>query len=304
MIWDLLLLLSALVIVGKFSSVIVDSAVRLSQITGISRAVIGFIFIGVGTSLPELAIGIISSLERQGALSVGNLIGANVTNLTLILGIMSFIGFNLGKIYAQKMKRAVALTAGITFILILGGVTSFLFGLFLVCVYYLFFATIMKEGFVLDNRINGSVARAALKLVISISIVVAAAYVTTNSAVALASVLGIASPLIGATLISIGTTVPELSVNIAAIKKRNIPLAVGDSIGTIVSNLALILGIVSMINPVIISAEIAALGITSILACAIVYVLAGRMAFGLKEAFFLSSFYVLYLLFIMLSGAL
>jgi len=301
---ELLLLIAGLVVVGKFSSVVVESAIKLSQITGISRAVIGFIFIGIGTSLPELSIGIISALESRPELSAGNLLGANIMNMTLILGLMAFVGFNLGKIYAQKMQRALMLTTVVSLIIAMMSVTSFLFGAFLVCVYYLFFATIMKEGFVLGDKINGSdAAKTALKLTVSIVIVIAAAYVTTNSALALSGSLGLSSSIIGAAVLSIGTTMPELSVNIAAIRKRNIPLAVGDSIGTIVSNIVLIMGIVSMITPVIVSAEIIILGVISILAYSTVYIMAGRMAFGIKEGLLLLSFYVAYIFYLVLGAA-
>ncbi len=292
---DLFLLLSALAVIAKSSSIVVDSAVKLSQITGVSRTVIGFIFIGVATSLPELSIGIISSLENQGTLSVGNLLGANVMNLTLILGLMSFVGFNIGKIYSQQLKRAIAITVGIAIMIISAGSAGFLFGAFLVSVYYLFSAAIMRGGFAVAQVNALEALRAAVKLIVSVAIVVMSAYVATNSAVSLAGALGISNAIIGAAIISIGTTMPELSVNVAAILKRNIPLAIGDMTGTITTNLALVLGIVTMINPVIISPDIALLSALLVMAGLAAYLLAGRMAFGIKEALFLTAIYFVYI---------
>lgn len=300
---DFLLLLLGLAVVAKFSTIVVDSAAKLSQITGISRTVIGFIFIGIATSLPELSVGVISSLEREGELSVGNLLGANVTNLTLILGFMAFIGFNLGKIYSQQLKRAIAVTAGIAVMLISLGTAGFLFGVFLLSVYYVFSVAIMREGFAVGEVNTLEAAKSALKLIISVAIVVASAYVATNSAIALAAVLGVSSTIIGATIISVGTTMPELSVNIAAVRKRNIPLAIGNTIGTITANLALILGVVAMMNPVLISADAVLLGLILVAISSIVYVLADRMVFGIKEALFLSSVYIIYLLLLLVFGA-
>lgn len=297
MLVDFLLLLAGIVVVAKFSSVVADAAVTLSRITGISKTVIGFIFIGLGTSLPELSIGVISSLENHGTLSVGNLLGANITNLTLILGLMAFIGFNIGNIYSLKLRQTLAATAGISFILIYMGSAGLLFGLFLLCIYYIFSTAIIKDGFVAGEKTDTAEAvKAAIKLIVSVAIVVTAAYVTTETALRLAASLGVADSIIGATIISIGTTMPELGINVAAVRKRNISLAIGDTIGTIISNLALILGIVTMINPVVITADIIVLGIMSIAVCSFVYLLSLRQKFGIKEAVILVSMYIIYIL--------
>lgn len=297
MLIDFLLLLAGIAVVAKFSSIVADAAVTLSRITGISRTVIGFIFIGLGTSLPELSIGVISSLENHGTLSVGNLLGANITNLTLILGLMAFIGFNTGNIYSLKLRQTLAATAGISFILIYTGSAGFLFGLFLLCIYYVFSTAIIKDGFVAGEKTDTAEAvKAAIKLIVSVAIVVTAAYVTTETAIGLAVSWGIADSIVGATIISIGTTMPELGINVAAVRKRNISLAIGDTIGTIISNLALILGIVTMINPVVITADIIVLGIMSIAVCSFVYLLSLRQKFGIKEAVILVSMYIIYIL--------
>lgn len=293
---DFLLLILGLAVLAKFSAVVVDAAAKLSQITGISKIFIGFIFIGLATSLPELSIGIISSFGNNGALSVGNLLGANITNLTLILGLMAFIGFNLGKIYSSQLKRAIAVTMGIAIMLMFIGSVGLLFGAFLLCIYYLFSAAIMKEGLAIGEQVyTFEAAKAGLKMIVSVIVVIASAYVATNSAVALAASLGMSSAIIGATIISIGTTMPELSVNIAAVRKRNISLAIGNTVGTITTNLAMVLGVVAMINPVIISAEIILLASVFAAICAVVYVLASRLKFGIKEGLLLASIYVIYI---------
>jgi cation:H+ antiporter len=293
---DFLLFLSGLAVVAKFSTVAVESAVKLSQITGMSKTLIGFIFIGLSTSLPELAVGVVSSLGNNGHLSAGNVIGANITNLTLILGLMAFTGFNLGKIFSRQLKDAIAVTTGIALILLFMGTATLLFGLFCVCLYYTSSAAIAKRGIAIGD-VNAESAKAAIRLLASVAAVVTGAYIVTNSAVTMSEMLGISSPILGATILSIGTTLPELSVNVAAVKKRNISLAVGDTIGTITSNLALILGVAIMINPISITRDILFLAAFLAAINSIVYVLAGRMTFWLKESLLLISLYVLYILF-------
>jgi cation:H+ antiporter len=126
--------------------------------------------------------------------------------------------------------------------------------------------------------------------------VVASAYIVTHSAITISKNFGIAEAILGATILSIGTTLPELSVNMAAIKKRDIGLAIGDTIGSLVTNLTLILGISSIINPITISnLESFLLGFF-VLVSIIILFLATRMRFDKWTGVVLISIYVAYIL--------
>lgn len=295
----------SLAVLAKFSILVVNAAAELSQTTGISRTFIGFIFVGLATSLPEFSIGIISSIENMGEISVGNLLGANITNLTLILGVMAFIGFNMGKIYSRQIMDAALAVAGICLMLVLIGGAGLIFGVFLLCVYYIFSSSVMKHGFVSGDVVSTpQAAKTAAKLVLFVAVVVISSYVITDSAVLLASDLGIPAAIIGATIISVGTTLPEMSVNIAAVMKRNISLAIGDTTGTVVSNISMILGTVVLINPVAVSADIAALALALAAVSGVVYFMANRQVFGMKESAILVSIYAAYMFYFVTHGAL
>ena len=300
MIFEALAFSIALIVLAKSSSITIEKAVKLSQLSGINQIAVGFIFIAVATSLPELSIAIISSLQGEGILSVGNLVGANITNIALIIGLASLVGFNLGKIFSARIEQAVIATAVIAFFMLVLGKISLVFGIFCVVLFYLFLSSVMKDGFVVGNG-NDKIKileklKAAIYLLLAVSVVVISAFVVTDSAVKLSRILGIAESLIGATVVAMGTTLPELSVGIAAIRKRNISILVGDLVGSLVTNLTLILGIVAVINPLAIDKGIFA-ALASFIAISLVFLLLSyRMKFGFREGFILLSLYTIYLI--------
>ena len=295
---EFLLLAAALLVLVKSSNATINSAVRFSALTGISQLALGFILISVATSLPEFSIAVLSSLRGEGILSLGNLAGANIANLTLIFGLMSFAGFNLGKIYSVKIDQAIIATSFIALYILVFGVADSTIGLFGIAVFYLFSATVMKEGFAAsaDAGIKTvETIKSLFYLMVSILIVLLSAHVVTDSAIKLSRLLGIAESVIGATVIAIGTTLPEMSVGIAAIRKGNVSLAVGDTIGSIVANMSLILGAAALLNPIALDFETAAI-LASLIAVNIIFLLlVYRMDFRRKEGIFLLSLFASYI---------
>ncbi len=295
---EILLLIAALLVLVKSSSATINSAVRLSSLTGINQLAIGFILIAVATSLPEFSIAVLSSLRGEGILSLGNIAGANIANLTLIFGMMSFTGFNLGKIYSVKIDQAIIATSFIAIYLILFGVADIAIGLFGIAVFYLFSETVMKEGFAATDGTGiktVEIVKSLFYLLASVLLVLLSAHVVTDSAIKLSKMLGIAESVIGATVIAVGTTLPELSVGMAAVRKGNISLAVGDTVGSIVANMSLILGTSALISPITLGFETIVI-LASLIAVNIIFLfLVYRMNFGRKEGIFLLSLFAAYI---------
>ena len=299
MLLEVLFLIAGLVLLVKASDITINRATALSQLSGISQITIGFIFIAIVTSLPELSIGIISSIQGEGTLSLGNLIGADIANLALVFGIMSFIGFNMGKIYSVRLEQALILTAGIAFFIIILGEIGLAFGVFCLLIFYLFSSSVMKEGIVTPPEKGIKtirIIRAALMLIASVSLVIVSAYIVTTYAIQISISLGIAESVIGATILAIGTTLPELSVNVTAIRKGNISLAIGDLIGSLVTNLTLILGLVAIINPLRIGFDIVFIAFFMMAINALFFAMARQMNFRYKQAIVLLGIYASYLI--------
>lgn len=252
---DAVVLIAALLVLVKASNITIEKAARLSKLTGISHVVIGFIFVAVSTSLPELSIAVISAAAKENQISFGNLLGANITLLTLVLGIMAFAGFKPKRKDFLELDQAVIITTIMALFLIVTKISNIAVGIFSIILFYVFSEQVVREGVDVGMNNNKGLPisdkiKAAAELIASVLVVVASAYVVTSSAVSISKSFGIAETIIGATIISIGTTLPELSVNMAAIKKKDFGLAVGDTIGSIVTNMTLVLGVSSIINPI------------------------------------------------------
>lgn len=298
MLLAVVMLAVALLVLVKASSTTINHAVRFSAATGISQLAVGFIIISVATSVPELSVAVVSSAQGEGLLSLGNVLGANIVNLTLIFGLMSFIGFNLGKIYSVQIDQAIILTSFIALALIVFGTANFVIGIFCLITFYLFSRTVMKGGFA-ANSISGLRTVAMLKslayLLGSVGLVIVSAWVVTDNALVISKTLGIAQSIIGATVLALGTTLPELSVGIAAVRKGNISLAIGDTIGSIVSNMTLILGTAALIHPITFGAETKLILGSLIVVNTIFLFLVYRLSFGRTEGVFLVATFLSYL---------
>ena len=169
--------------------------------------------------------------------------------------------------------------------------------------FYLFINRLIKEGFKADGIVkrNGIPALIALKnigkILVFIFIVVISAHIVTSSAFSMASSLGILQSFIGATIIALGTTLPEISVSLAAIRKKNVSLAIGNAVGSLVANLTLILGISALLSNAIVldvGAKIAVMFM--LLTYAVFFVLIHDGVFNFKKSMVLFSLYAVFLI--------
>lgn len=315
MAFEILLFLAGILILIKSSDLAIRYAVRLSHETGINEMAIGFILIAVGTSLPELAIAVLSSVRGEGLLSFGNVVGANVTNLTLIFGLMSMFGLRLSSRDAEKSTAAIIITTIIGLMLLALGGADLAFGLFLLIVFYAFSSMVMKEGIKIRNsskgnkgkekgHFDGLASRHLIYLLASIAVVVASAHLVTNSAIQIAQQLGVAQALIGATVLAIGTTLPELSVCTVAIRRRNVDLAVGNAIGSVITNITLIVGVAALINPIAIG-MVSRTALVAMIAVNLIFIyFITRRTFRPLEGIVLWAIYVFYMMVMLMIGAL
>lgn len=297
MLYDFALLALGLLVLAKASSITVNNAVKLSKLSGISEVAIGFILIAVSTSIPELSIAVISSYQGNNALSFGNLVGANVTNLTLVFAILALYGARFKMKGIVEIDKAIILTSMVALFLIIIGKSDLVFGIFCISLFYMFSSFVYKNE-IKTGDIHGlktvETTKAIFFVVASVFAIVVSAHVVVGASIGLAKDFGIAETIIGATILSLGTTLPELTVNIAAIKKKKYSLAIGDSIGSIITNLTLVLGIASIISPITITYQAAVL-LGALLAVNVFFLFTARRNFGLTEGFALFFVYAAYI---------
>lgn len=233
------------------SNFFVEYSVKIAKYLKINLVMFGAIAVAIGTSLPELGVTIDAGLNKHPEIIVGNIVGSNIANIGLILGTALLLtGI---KITYRKLHREAELMLVMSLIfvaLMLLGVFNWVYGLiFLIIagflIYHLAGHKDSKEIELVDKRGN----HFPLNIIVLIGGLAAVLYgskLTVDSAVSIAGSMGVSLGLIAATLIAVGTSLPELAVTITAAKKKQGGLAIGNIIGSNLFNILLIGGIGSL----------------------------------------------------------
>jgi len=250
---SIIILAFSLLFLVLASEKIITSAVRLSNLTGFSEFAIGTVVIAIGTSLPELVISILSMFEKSSELSIGLLLGSSIADMTIVFGIVCFSAFILSKKEVGVVETVSLSSLLVVFALILGTI-DLAFGIFSIILFSMFIMIILKKHYTIKDGkkpwiLTPEIVTQSAILIISIITIVISARFVVSSATELALYFNTPSLLIGAVIIGLGTVLPETAVSIMAIKKRNISLAIGNVAGSVVVNIALIMGMVSIAMP-------------------------------------------------------
>lgn len=247
---SLALLLFSLAVLALSADFVVDHAVRLARFFKLSNAAVGFLLVSVATSLPELAVGLQSALRGEVALSVGNVLGANLADIALIGGLMAFTaGFIVSREDYADLTKALLIASVLPLFLLLD--LGKLTGVILILVFAVFFASIIRKRVELGGLAEVSKREAAASGVLfaaGLTGVFFSSDFVVSSALSISSELGLAQAFVGAAILALGTTLPELMVSLTAIKKGNVGLALGNIAGSCVTNLGLVLGSASLIQ--------------------------------------------------------
>ncbi len=248
MIIELAIFFIAAIVLVKSSECVVSSSTHLSRVLGISTFAVGFIIISIATSLPELAVAVFSALAGSPGLSVGDIVGSNLTDLTLILGIVAIVG---GPLYLKKHElmnliELLFFTSLITVLIFFQfSQLTILHGIILLGLFGYLLLNLFNQGKIPREVFDGvqeKTAMAFAKLGGSIALLLIAAHFMVESASAIAVATGVSQSLIGATLVALSTSLPELAVELRAVKSKQYALALGDLFGSAVTNITLVLG--------------------------------------------------------------
>ncbi|NUN11968.1 sodium:calcium antiporter [Candidatus Micrarchaeota archaeon] len=253
----LMVLVAGLAILSKASERLIDSAIAIAHFFKVSDLAIGFLLVSVATSLPELVVSIFASASGHPGLSIGNVLGANISDLAMVLGVSALIAKlrvkkNEHGDFLKTLILVSVLSIGLLFI-----VPSFFEGLFLLAIFAVFCYFVLKTESSLDLEEN-KVTRLELvgELIlffVSLTLVLLSADWIINSSVNLAFLGGFSEAFVGATIVSLGTTVPELAVSLKALKTKKTDLALGNLFGSAITNLTLVLGSAAIVSQIIVS---------------------------------------------------
>lgn len=249
-----------LVVLTGAAEALVYGAASLARRMGLSPLVIGLTVVSIGTSLPELVVGLEATITGTGDLALGNVVGSNIGNIALILGLSALV--RPLKVQAQIVQVDGPILAGVSLAfvaLILDGALGRGDGLVLVggIVAYLVYslytardasAAVTEEFEGAMPRVHSVLADLAL-LAVGIGGLVAGGHLLVGGAVAIAQGLGVGPIVIGLTIVAIGTSLPELATSVVAARRGKGDIAVGNAVGSSIFNLLGILGVTVLVQP-------------------------------------------------------
>ncbi len=256
-LWVLLGLI-LLVVGGEF---LVRSSVALSFKLNISKMVIGMTVVSFATSVPELLVSLRAALDGSPDISLGNVIGSNIANIGLVLGITAFISpLTITKdFYKMSWPMMMLLSVALYFILKSGMVINFGEGLALILVLVVFLYVLIsrsrKEGVDVSEEIDDALQTTSnFKIIIWLIIGGLSLYFGSvwlvDGAKEMAFALGVSERVISVTVVAIGTSVPELAASVIAALKKEKAISLGNLIGSNIFNIASVLGLTAMIHPI------------------------------------------------------
>ena len=241
---------------------LVQGAITLALHLGLSPLIVGLTVVALGTSIPEALVSIQAALGNQGGIAIGNVVGSNILNIALILGLSAF--FNPLKVDSHLVKADVPLLAGATFMLVVlleDFHISRMEGAFLLlCIVGYVAGNIMtvKRTSPEENKIEGvevpedhskNLWRDISFLFIGLIALAFGSNFLVTGAVDLARILGLSEALIGLTIVSIGTGTPEMATALMAAYRKRSDLAIGNAVGSNLFNIMFVLGIAALVAP-------------------------------------------------------
>ena len=255
---EIVWLLVSLVILYYGAEGLVFGASSLAKRIGISPLVIGLTIVSVGTSMPELLVSIKASMNGQGAISIGNVLGSNMFNFGLILGLSAIIYPLSVKRQLLKLDVPVMVLTSVLFLLLyldfeISRLEALLMLLIFISYITYLFKTSKKEQKENQDSDIKLTKHWSLDIIFFVVGLVALAFgseLLVENSVIIAERLGMSEAMIGLTIIAAGTSMPELATSVVAALKKRSDIAIGNIVGSNIFNILLILGVAGLIQPI------------------------------------------------------
>ena len=300
------LLVFGFILLIKGADFFVDGASSIAHILKIPSVIIGLTVVAMGTSAPEAAVSIAAGITGNSDISLGNIIGSNIFNLLMVIGISAAIfpvvsqKDIMGRDMWWNIGASVALLA-----LVMNGEISRTEGALLLLGMALYLIIVIRNA--LKTRITDctdpemSVTKSIIALVLGLAAIIAGGNMVVDNAELIAKNWGMSDSLIGLTIVAVGTSLPELVTSLTAARKGDSGIALGNAVGSCLFNILFILGLTSVITPVHAASELVAdTGImTAVSVITIVFAISGKTT-SRKEGLFCILLYVAYTAYIIL----
>lgn len=273
MLFDGFLLLLGIALLAGGGEALIRGALGVAKQTGVSPALVGLVVVGFGTSIPELVVSVDAARGGHPGIAVGNVVGSNIANILLILGLCSVITpLNVTPLGLRRDAVAVIAATVLFMLLAAAGVLGWQAGLVLLAALtaYLLIAYRTERGAAVSpaaavhqaeaevlERYPGSLVRSLGFTLLGLLILIGGSRVVLAGAVGIAGGLGVSEALIGLTLVAVGTSLPELTISLIAALRRQADVAVGNILGSNIFNLLGILGVAACFQPLEVAGRMA-----------------------------------------------
>lgn len=314
-----ILLLFGFILLIKGADYFVDGSSKIAKLLRVPPLVIGLTIVSFGTGAPEATVSIIAALEESGDLVLGNVVGSNIINISLIIGITALI-FPL-KVESATIKKEIPFTflASIAMLVLISdqvlefepaniisrgdGIIFLLF--FSIFMYYVIEVARNNRNDPIERNLStkeaGTWGKNIFITVLGLAGVIVGGYFVVESSTEIAYTFGLSETLVGLTIVAIGSSLPELITSIIAAMKKESEIALGNIVGSSIFNILFVLGISSILSPLVVSDKIffdifVMLGLTIFL-----FVFSKTQhTIAKSEGFALSIGYIVYLVYIII----
>ena len=259
MLVGLALSVAGLVVLSLAADQFVRGAARLAVVLRMAPIVVGAVVVGFGTSAPEMLVSALAAANGRLDIGVGNIVGSNVANISLVLGAASFVSVVPVSSSVVRRDAAVSVAAVTMFALLVQGDLSRIEGLVLAAALGAWFVLVLRGARTGETDIEDlseivgehppALGVEALRTVVSLALVAGSAYVLVEGAERVAEALNLSGGFVGYTMVAVGTSAPELVTAVVAARQRETELLVGNLLGSNVFNSLAVGGAIGLVGP-------------------------------------------------------
>lgn len=235
---------------------VVESASRIAKKLGLSELIIGLTIVAIATSAPEFAVTVSAAISNKMSISVGNVVGSNIFNLGIILGLVALFGsIKTTKSMLFRDGGLLVLTGVLLLVFFYDLTLSLYEGIILAAILVIYIVYLIRHKEKSDEEVPAGEFKwyDIIRLVVGVGLIIFSANRLVDSSSVLAKHLGISEWMIGITIVAAGTSVPELATSIVAVVKGRHGLSIGNLIGSDLFNMLGVLGVAAIIRPLVIA---------------------------------------------------
>ena len=293
---QIFLLAAGFVMLIKGADFFVDGSSGIASRFGISQLVVGLTIVAMGTSAPEAAVSISAALKGNAGITIGNVLGSNILNIFIILGLTALLTKKTVPVASSTIKNEMPFMIVIMLIMLWMGYAGNEIarlegaGLWIVFLLYLFYLFKMaKKGADKNSKDNEgesspregekkekSMAMLVLFTAVGLALIVIGSSVTVDAATEIAKIIGLSERFIGLTIVALGTSLPELFTSVSAARKGKADIAIGNIVGSNVFNVLFVVGTSALITPVVFESKFIVDSIVAVAAGVLLWIFSFR----------------------------